>query len=102
MIHLQGSLPAKKGVAQVVLVVPPPPQSPRGSATGSSPSGGLRKTYEVVVRISGGEGEPVTLRNGDILRLDEDEEIEATGGGIAFILLKYDVKYDVVPESHDH
>jgi hypothetical protein len=58
----------------------------------------LRETYEVAVRKSGREGEIVKLQNGDILRLDEDEKMEATGSGIAFILLKY----VIVPESHDH
>ncbi|KAK3386021.1 hypothetical protein B0H63DRAFT_450017 [Podospora didyma] len=83
----------------VVIVVPPPSQSPRDRAAvgGSSPSGGLQTTYEVVVRKSDRE-EKITLQNGDTLRLDEDEKMEATSGGIAFILLQY----DVVLESYDH
>ncbi len=83
----------------MVIVVPPPSQSPRDRAAvaGSSPSGGLRTTYEVVVRKSDGE-DKITLQNGDTLRLDEDEKMEATSGGIAFILLRY----DVVLESYDH
>jgi hypothetical protein len=83
----------------VVIVVPPPSQSPRGSAAvaGSSPSGGSQTTYEVVVRKSDRE-EKITLQNGDILQLDEDEQMEATSGGIALILLKY----DVVLESYNH
>lgn len=54
-------------------------------------------SYEVVVRKSDTE-DKITLQNGDILRLEEDERMEAMGDGIALILLKY----DVVPESSDH
>ena len=94
LIHLRGVLPSN-GLVHVAIVVPLPSQSPRDKAAG--PPGGLQKPYEVVVRKSGKEGERVTLQTGDILRLDEEEEIEATGGGIAFIVLKY----DVVLESQD-
>jgi hypothetical protein len=49
-----------------------------------------------VIQKSTGE-DRVTLHIGDILQLDEDERMEATGGGIALIVLKY----DVVQEKHN-
>ncbi|KAL2015042.1 hypothetical protein VTK56DRAFT_6434 [Thermocarpiscus australiensis] len=97
LIHLEGGLPADGQIYVVIAVPPPQPPGDRAAAAGSSPSGGFRTTYEVVVRKSDRE-ENITLQNGDILRLDEDEKIEAKSGGIALILLKY----SVVPESHGH
>ncbi len=90
--YVEGALSAKDQV-YVVIVVPPPPQSPRdlAAAAGSSPSGRLQETHEVVVRESDREGGRVTLRNGDILRLDENETMEVKSGGIALLVLKYKV-----------
>jgi hypothetical protein len=103
LIYLEGTLPADCGV-YVVIVVPPPPEalSDGAAVAGSAPSGGGQEigdhgSYEVVIQKSAGEDRAVTLYIGDILQLDEDERMKATGGGIALIVLKY----DVVQENHN-
>jgi hypothetical protein len=50
-----------------------------------------------VIQKSAGEDRAVTLHIGDILQRDEDERMKATGGGVALIVLKY----DVVQENHN-
>ncbi|KAL2014981.1 hypothetical protein VTK56DRAFT_6639 [Thermocarpiscus australiensis] len=108
LIHLERRLPAK-GQVYVVIVIPPPSEAPKDLAVAdSAPSGEVRNTgdlgpYEVVIRKLAGEGREVALREvalriGDILQLDEDERMEAKGGGIALIVLSY----NVVQENHDH
>jgi hypothetical protein len=84
----------------VVIVVPPPqPSGDTGAVAGGSPSAGLRTTYKVVVsKVDREEKDTLELECGDMLRLDEDEKMEATSGGIAFIVMMY----DVVSESQDH
>jgi hypothetical protein len=89
----------------VVIAVPPPFEAVRDEAAvaGGAPFGGLQqigdlRPYEVVIRKSAGEGRTVTLQIGDILQLDEDEKLQATGDGIALIVLNY----DVVQEDLDH
>ncbi len=48
--------------------------------------------------MSAGESREVALRIGDIPQLDEDERMEAKGGGISLIVFSY----DVVQKNHDH
>lgn len=83
---------------RVVLPVPPPLKAPREEAAVaySAPSEGMHKLGEVVIQKSGSEDQPVTLQSGHILQLDEDEKIGTAGGGIALIVLEY----DVVQENH--
>ncbi|KAL2129660.1 hypothetical protein VTI74DRAFT_7494 [Chaetomium olivicolor] len=104
LIYLEGALPAD-GRVYVVIVVPPPSEalSDGAAVAGSAPYGGGQeigdhRSYEVVIQKSAGEDQAVTLQIGDILQLDEDERMKATGGGIALIVLKY----DVVQESYAH
>ncbi|KAL2128423.1 hypothetical protein VTI74DRAFT_9209 [Chaetomium olivicolor] len=104
LIYLEGTLPAD-GHVYVVIVVPPPLEalSDGAAVAGSAPSGGGQeigdhRCYEVVIQKSAGEDRAVTLQIGDILQLDEDERMKATGGGIALIVLKY----DVVQENYAH
>ncbi|KAL2015025.1 hypothetical protein VTK56DRAFT_6514 [Thermocarpiscus australiensis] len=102
LIYLEEALPTDGGV-YVVIVVPPPPEalSDGAAVAGSAPSGGGQeigehRSFEVVIQKSAGENRAVTLHIGDILQLDEDERMKAMGGGIALIVLKY----DVVQENH--
>ncbi|KAK4107115.1 hypothetical protein N656DRAFT_559959 [Canariomyces notabilis] len=104
IIYLEGALPPR-GRVYVVIVVPPPPQALSDGATAASSalSGGAQETgdhrfYEVVIQKSAGEDRAVTLQIGDVLQLDEDESMKAAGGGIALIVLNY----DVIQENHDH
>ncbi|KAK4243091.1 hypothetical protein C7999DRAFT_18506, partial [Corynascus novoguineensis] len=104
LIYLEETLPVDDGV-YIVIVVSPPPEAlrDRAAVAGSAPSGGGQEignhgSYKVMIQKSAGEERTVTLHIGDILQLDEDKRMKATGGRIALIVLKY----DVVHENHAH
>lgn len=97
LIHLEENLPAS-GRVRILIVVPTPSSKEPKTVTTDEVSevdttAVESPRFKIVIRKSAGEDNMLTdVMTGDIIQLDEDEDMQVRGDRITLMILEYDVE----------